>query len=261
MKKHLLIAALMLFASASVFAQKSEKTVIVKNHDGKEKVTIVEKLLNDELLDPLPDLYYSHLNIREGVFGAEANVPLRSSSFEWGIYSMDQVFCTKGGHFGLTSGFGISNSYNFFDHNTVLRVDENNDAYFQPLITYSSEEGYGPATNFAHRSFLRYWSFRLPVMIQGQWLINNVPLVVAAGAEIELRCGMRSFAKYGGSKHTISDNLKYEQWGLNALFSVRADNTVLFVRVGLTNMLTITDASGKKIDMCQASLGLGFNID
>ena len=261
MKKHLLIAAFMLFAAANVFAQ-SEKTIIIKhNGNDDEKVTIIERLIHDQLIDPLPDLYYSYLNLRNGVFGPEAHVPLRSSSFEWGLYSMDQLFCTRNGHFGMTTGFGISNSYNYFDHNIVLRVNDENEAYFQSLYEYSSEDGHGPANIFAHRSFLRYWSFRAPVMIQGQWEINEKPLVVAAGAEIELRCGMRSFARYGGSKHTIVDSFNYNQWGVNALCSVRADNAVLFLRVGLTDLFKVTDTNGDKIDMCQASLGFGFNFD
>lgn len=262
MKRFTILAVCMLLATASVFAQNSEKTVIIReNKSGNEKVTIVEKLIHDQLIDPLPDLYYSYLNLRNGVFGPEANVPLRSSSFEWGLYSMDQLFCTKNGHFGMTTGFGIGNSYNYFDHNMVLRVNKDNEAYFQLLHDYSSEEGNGPVNNNAHRSFLRYWSFRLPVMIQGQWEINDKPLVVAAGAEVELRCGMRSFARYGGAKHKVADNLNYEQWGVNALLSIRADNSVVFLRVGLSDMLKVTDTNGKQIDMCQAALGFGFNFD
>ena len=261
MKKLTILAAVMLFATIGMYAQAEKTTIIVREKTSEEKVTIVERLLHDNLHDPLPDVYYSYLNLRNGVCGPAAHVPLRSSSFEWGIYSMDQLFCTKDGHFGMTTGFGIGNSYNYFDHDLVLRVDDDKQAYFQSLNAYSSEDGHGPANNYAHRTFLRYWSFRLPVMIQGEWTINDKPFIVGAGAEVELRCGMRSFARYGGAKHTVADNLNYEQWGVNALFSVRADNSVVFLRVGLSDMLSVIDTHGDKISMTQASLGFGFNID
>ena len=262
MKRFTFLASIMLFVTIGAIAQSEKTTVIINKSDGDtEKVTIVEKLLNDNLYDPLPDLYYSYLNMRNGVFGPEANVPLRSSSFEWGLYSMDQLFCTKDGHFGMTAGLGISNSYNYFDHNVVLRIDDDREAYFQSLNAYSSEEGNGPTNNFAHRSFLRYWSLRLPLMIQGQWLVNDTPLVVAAGAELEWRFGMRSFARYGGSKHTVTDNLNYQPVGVNALLSFRASNSVVFLRVGLTEMFSVKDATDSKINVCQASLGFGFNLD
>ena len=260
MKKNLLFAAIMLFATTSIFAQ-SEQTVVIKEKgDGNERITVVEKIFHNEMLyDALPNLYYSYLDMRTSAFGPEANVPLRSSSFEWGLYNSTPVFITKGGHFGMSTGFGISNSYNFFTQDQVLRLDEERKAFFQSLNVYSSEEDHGPVNNFAHRSFLRYWSLRVPLMFQYQWKIQstNTPMAIAAGAEFEWRFGVRSFARYGGAKHTITDNLDYNPIGFNALVSLVFDDSVIFFRMGLTDMFTVKDSS----DIYQMAIGFGCKID
>ncbi len=264
MKRFTIFAAILLFATTSIFAQ-SEKTVIIKeNKDGEEKVTVVERWFhNNKMVGALPDLYYSYLNLRDGAFGPEANIPLRSSSFEWGIYSVEPIFCTPGHHFGISSGFGISNAYNYFSHDIVLRVDADRDAYFQSLNAYSSEEGNGPTNNYAHRSFLRYWSLRVPVMLQLQWQIQNTPMALAAGAEVELRFGVRSFARYGGAKHKVTDNLDYNPWGVNALFSLNFDNSIIFFRMNLTEMFKVKDmvTPDTNIGLYQMAIGFGFKFD
>ncbi len=262
MKRHLLIAAFMLFATTSVFAQ-TEKTVIIKEgNDGDETVTIVKKVFQSRLHQTLPDWYYGILNLNSSAFGPEAHVPLRSSSFEWGTYNQHTVFATRNNVFGMTWGFGISNSYNFFSHDVVLRKDNENKAYFQLLDDYSQEEGNGPRNAYAHRSFLRYWSLRLPVMFQLQWEVNNDNyLAFAAGVEAELRFGVRSFARYGGSKHHVIDNFNYEPVGLNAIFSLAADNAIIFCRMGLTDFFNVKDTKGDYSDMYQMTIGFGFNFD
>lgn len=266
MKKHLLFAAVMLFATATVFAQSETTTVVTKDKvvttqrsaDGEETVTVVKKIFhNSSMVDPLPSLYYSYENMLTGTFGPEANVPLRSSSFEWGLYGTTHVLTSRNGVFGISTGLGISNAYNYLTHDMVLTQDENRQAYIEPLITYSSVEGHGPANNYSHRSFVRYWSLRLPVMFELQWRIDGTPMAIAAGAELEWRFGMRSFARYGGAKHTITDNLNSNPVGFNVLCSLIIDDTVIFFRSGLTDMFNIQDCG----DIYQMSLGFGFNFD
>lgn len=264
MKKYTFLAVLMLFLTFGAFAQVEETMRITKELDNgrKETVTFLERLIHDDLYDPLPDLYYSYLNMRSGAFGPEANVPLRSSSFEWGFYSMDQAFCSKNSRFGITTGFGLSNSYNYFTHDVVLRQNNDKELYFQSLNAYSSEEGNGPTNNFAHRTFVRYWSLRVPLMFQLQWTRiddngNTVPLVIAVGAEFEARFGMRSFARYGGAKHHIIDDMNHQPFSANALFSIRGNNSTVFFRMGLNEMFSIKDVG----DIYQMSIGFGCNID
>jgi hypothetical protein len=258
MKKFTLLAFAMLFLTAGLFAQTEKTTVIINKNDGKEeKITIVERVFNHDLVRNLPGFYLAHLRMREGAFGSEANIPTRPSSFEWGLYSSNTIFCTAGGHFGMSWGFGISNSYNYFSHDKVLRVDADRNAYFQSLREYSSEDGNGPVNDYAHRSFLRYWSLRLPVLMQVQWNIQGTPFAISAGAELEWRFGVRSFARYGGSKHLVTNNLNYNPIGCNALVSLVFDNSIFFFRMGLTDMFTVKDVS----DIYQMTFGVGFTFD
>lgn len=257
MKRHLLSAALVLFATASVFAQSEKTTVIIKKNDSNEKITIVERIFQSKLKQTLPDLYYGYLDVLDGAFGPKSDVPLRSSSFEWGTYNQHTVFMTNDGHFGMSWGFGISNSYNYFHRDEVMRLDDDHETYFQPLNVYSAEDGNGPINNIAHRSFLRYWSFRLPLMLQVQGSLNDHKMAFAAGAELECRVGVRSFARYGGKKHLVTDGVNYKPVGVNALFAFSSDNSVFFVRVGLTDMFT----SPNHDDFYQMCMGFGFNFD
>ena len=262
MKKFTILAMLMLLVTAGVFAQKKEKTIIIKeNGNDGDKVTIVEKIFKSELHQTLPDLYYGKLNLYNGPFGPEAHMPVRSSSFEWGTYNQHTIFMEKSGHFGMAWGLGISNSYNYFDHDKVLRLDENGKAYLQSLYAYSSEEGNGPVNKFAHRSFLRYWSLRLPILMQVQWEIDDTPLAIAAGVEAEWRFGVRSFARYGGSKHLITNSLDYNSVGLNALISIAGDDGVVFARFGLTDFFSVKDSWNDVSNMYQMTIGFGFNFD
>lgn len=248
MKKITILSAILLF---SVIGMQAQKVTVSET-----RVRTVSEKITKGLHPGLPDLYYSFLNMTKGSFGPEANVPLRPSSFEWGMYSPVTIFCTGGGHFGMATGLGISNSYNFFDHSKVLVMNDGN-SEFQQLYDYSSIEGNGPVTNLAHRSFLRYWSLRLPLTMQLQWNIDGNWVTISAGAEIEWRFGVRSFAKYGGSKHTISNDLDYNPLGVNALVSLGFDDTVIFARMGLTEMFK----SDKLNDIYQFAFGFGFNFD
>ena len=72
MKRFTILAAFMLFATASVFAQREKTIIIRENNDGDEKVTIVEKVFQSRLHQTLPDLYYGYLNMYNGTFGPEA---------------------------------------------------------------------------------------------------------------------------------------------------------------------------------------------
>ena len=169
------------------------------------------------------------------------------------------AFCAENGVLVV----GISNSYNLFSHDVVLRTDseDGNKAIFESLWNYSNKDGYGPDNHYAHRSYLRYWSLRLPLMLQTQCNVNGTPLALAAGVEAEWRFGVRSFARYGGSKHSIASNFDYNPLGLNAIVSLAGDDGVLFARVGLTEFMQAYDNDYNFKDLYQITIGFGFNFD
>lgn len=204
------------------------------------------------LAQPLPLLYFSYMNIGDGAFGEKSSaIPQRPVSFEWGMYCPVTIFSTgKTTVFGMASGLGFSNSYNHFDTRYVMKNDVNGDVNIFTLEDYTD----GKFVD-AKKSYLRYWSFRLPLTMQLQWKVGRRPLTVSAGAEVEWRMGMRSFSKYDGEKHLIDRKLSYKPFGCNALFQVGYAGVILFTRFGLTDMFG-SDAFNAN----QFTAGIGFNF-
>lgn len=234
-----------------IFSYTTKDEEFVKEETSTTVVKSKTRWFNNDLKNPFPNLYFSHLEMTDGAFGTFAQMHQRSSSFEWGMYSSTTIFCTKDGHFGMATALGISNSYNFFLHDYVLAMQDGN-ATMMPLSEYT--EGQYTGTG---KSFLRYWSLRIPLTMQLQFNVNRSPLTFSAGAEFEWRFGMRSFARYGGAKHKIADDLDYNAIGLNALFQVGYNGVILFTRMGLTEMFNSSNLK----DIYQQSVGIGFNFD
>lgn len=204
------------------------------------------------LAQPLPLLYFSYMNIGDGAFGEKSSaIPQRPVSFEWGMYCPVTIFSTgKTTVFGMATGLGFSNSYNHFDTRYVMKNDVNGDVNIFTLEDYTD----GKFVD-AKKSYLRYWSFRLPLTMQLQWKVGRRPLTLSAGAEVEWRIGMRSFSKYDGEKHLIDRKLSYKPFGCNALFQVGYAGVILFTRFGLTDIFG-SDAFNAN----QFTAGIGFNF-
>lgn len=223
-----------------------------KEETGTTVVKSRSRWFNHDLNSPFPHFYLSHLEMTDGSFGNFASqMHQRSSSFEWGLYSPATIFCTKDGHFGMATAIGISNSYNFFKHDYVLAMKDGNST-MMTLSEYTNGEHTSTG-----KTFMRYWSLRLPLTMQVQFNVNRSPLTFSAGAEFEWRFWVRSFARYDGVKHTISDDLDYKAIGLNAIFQVGYNGIILFSRMGLTEMFNSSNLN----DIYQLSVGVGFNFD
>lgn len=223
-------------------------------HDG-DSVVIEKscrKRSHRRLSQTLPILYFNYINIADGAFGAKTNlIPQRPVSIEWGMYLPVTIFKTgKKTVFGMATGLGFSNSYNHFDTRYVLKNDVTGKANIFTLAEHTD----GRFVD-ASKSYLRYWSFRLPLTMQLQWKVGKRSLSVSAGAEVEWRFGMRSFAKYDGAKRNIEDKLNYKPFGCNALFQVGYGGVILFTRFGLTDMF-----GSEAFKANQFTAGIGFNF-
>lgn len=201
----------------------------------------------------LPILYFNYMNISNGdIAVASPYIKQRPVSFEWGMYKPMTIFSTGNRTvFGMATGFGFSNSYNQFDTKYVMAKNENGDMEMKTLADHT--EG---RFDDARKSYLRYWSFRLPLTMQLQWKVGGEPLTVSAGAEVEWRVGMRSFAKYDGAKRTICSSVNYNPFGCNAIVQVGYAGVILFSRMGLTDMFD----SPKLGSAYQFTAGVGFNF-
>jgi hypothetical protein len=167
----------------------------------------------------------------------------KPSSFEWGSYFSQIKLCkNKKNTFGLTAAFGISNTYNHLDCflGTYSHPGSNspNSTYF-----YYGNDGEVVPDGFENiidkgdikKSYLRYWSLRLPVNAQLQWRIGGNKMAFSFGPEFEWRFEMKSKVKLEkGGKYTVSDNLAYNPFGVNALAVLSFKDFVILGRAGLT---------------------------
>lgn len=201
----------------------------------------------------LPILYFNYMNISNGDFGSSSPyIEQRPVSFEWGMYKPMTIFSTGNRTvFGMATGFGFSNSYNQFDTKYVMAKNENGDMAMRTLAEHTAGQ-----FDDASKSYLRYWSFRLPLTMQLQWKVGGEPLTVSAGAEVEWRVGMRSFAKYDGAKRTICDKVNYNPFGCNAIVQVGYAGVIIFSRMGLTDMFDSPNLGSAY----QFTAGIGFNF-
>ena len=179
----------------------------------------------------------------------------KPKSFEWGMYLFDQELCyNKSRTLGLVTALGISNTYNFFNNKTVLATDNGT-----PYIYNFNDggeivpEGMSDRT-YVDKSFLRYWSLRLPVSLQIQWRLSYKVMAFSVGPELEWRFGMKSITRYDGEKHVVADDLNYKPLGVNVLTTLKFQDFVIFGRFGLTQMF------GADIKAVPFNVGFGFAL-
>ena len=210
-----------------------------------------------------PTIYYAYSTL------AQTNrlviIPLMSNSFEWGSYfSQFKLYHNKKNTFGLTSALGISNTYNYL--NCVLGThnhpgtNSNNCTYFY----YGSDmeeapDGWGNVMDGrVKKSYLRYWSLRMPISVQLKWRVGNNAMAFSFGPEFEWRFAMKSKVKFEkGGKYTVSDNIAYNPFGVNALAVFSFRDFVIFGRAGLIDLFNRNNSHEHFVPV---NLGIGFSF-
>lgn len=187
-----------------------------------------------------PGVYYAYTMFSEKSFGQMSpDISQRGRSFEWGLHPIRcSIYHTKNNVFGVHTGLGISNTYIYFKKFNVLTeidgkiamVDLIGDSIISPNQPHKKDG----------KSFLRYWSLHIPVCVQLQFKTNTL-LRIAAGVDFEWKFGMRSFARYDGTKHTISDDLNYNPINCNALFMISIHRIVISSKIALNDMFGHSD--------------------
>lgn len=203
-----------------------------------------------------PNIYYAYSQIYDNPWDfAAQSISQRPISFEWGSYLFSTAMCfNKSRTLGLTAAIGFSNTYNYLNNKTVIA--SNNGTPYVYNFDDNSELIPNGLENRAYvdKSFMRYWSVRIPVSVQIQWRLGYNKMALSVGPELEWRFAMRSFARYDGSKHIITKDLNYRPLGVNALVCISYDDVVIFGRMALTEMF------GHNIKAIPFNIGLGFNL-
>ena len=220
--------------------------------------------------DPIyPTIYYSYSALRHPIKKVSWGVPSqKANSFEWGAYIVQLDIChNKRKSFGMTTGLGISNTYNHFNDcilGTSSKLSDRELTYFYEIITYDLPLPDGVESHTIaildgqiEDSYLRYWSLRLPISAQFQWRIGHNKMAFSFGPEFEWRFAMKSFMEYDGNKYLVSDNLAYNPFGVNALAAISFEDFVIFGRAGLTYFFNQRYSGEQEVPV---NLGIGFTF-
>lgn len=173
--------------------------------------------------------------------------PQRSGkSVDWGfnIYN-SEIQMDKRGHWGLTWALGFAYSRYVFDANAALEKTDGK------VVWQSAAEGID-----YQKSWMRYWSFRIPVCIEWQKKIKGSHLYLSAGPEVEMRFAMKSKAKYGGHDHTLTNNPNGNVLGANLMVQAGYGCLSFVGRFGLTPLMDKSRAP----QLYHSSIGFGINF-
>lgn len=193
-----------------------------------------------------PVFYFGFNKSASNAFRYSSSLPqINSKSWEWGINLCNSgVPITSDGHWGITSALGFAR--------IVYKLDDNYGIEKIDGITV-----YKPASGDIEydKSWLRYWTFRLPISLEWQTRFGSGKAFVSTGIEAEWRTGIVSKAKYNGKKHTLSDELNTNPLGLNLLIQAGYRNFGFYSRFGLTPLFE--KEKGPKL--YPSSIGFGFS--
>ncbi|MCR5313539.1 MAG: hypothetical protein K6E54_07870 [Bacteroidaceae bacterium] len=196
----------------------------------------------------LPSIYFTHAQLNSRGFAKSDALKQAGSSYEWGMYlCAHDINLSKNGNTGMSVGLGFSRTSFRFKNDNVLMEDEMGDLIFSKLPT-------NPNIN---KSWLRYWSIRMPVTIG----YRSKNIAISAGPELEWRIMCRSRAKYEGSKHTIISEPDINPLAVNAIVNVSIGDICILGRVGLTDLLKIKSSTvkqGSNFSVTPFSVGIGF---
>jgi hypothetical protein len=169
--------------------------------------------------------------------------PNVSSSSEWGITITTFSFpLDKMKDFGITAAAQIKNVHNYFSGNHILTTDDNGQ-------TYLKED-----TRDIQKSYLSYWAFKVPVMLEGQRMIGK--LFMSIGFSLELRSGEHSRYKTDGHKHTETTDVNLNHVGLNVESYIGYDGFMIYCNCGLTPLLNTHNAP----KYYTGSIGVAFKL-
>lgn len=211
------------------------------------------KVCTKHYTNNLPAIYFGFSQLTPtGTFNKAEALTQKNSSYEWGMYlfSWNGDF-TKDHKFGCSLNLGFSRtSIRFRDSNAILK-DENGELFF---------DNYNPGTEL-DKSWLRYWSIRMPLMIGYQ--SRNEKFSLSAGAELEWRLGALSRVKYNGSKHTVVNDPDIEALGVNVLVCAGFHDFCIIGRLGVTDLMKLkytNQTPGHNFNVAPFMIGVGFGL-
>ena len=179
-------------------------------------------------------------------FGSPHGVPTNDSkSWEWGIGLMEAAGQWSTRHtFGYVAAVQLLNMHLHFSDDRYMNRTAEGDVTF----TQSEER--------LKKSYLSYWAFNVPLMLQWQWKTGNTKATLSIGPAIDFKFGAHSRYKQGGHKHTVADDVHMNTVGINLQAYASISGVMLYFRKSITPLLN-TDRAPKCYPW---ALGIGFTL-
>ena len=185
----------------------------------------------------------------------------QSKCWEWGIYTEgNSIPFNKRGTIGVSYAFGIGrSSYKFTGGNYFY----NNNGI--------TDFGNMPGNNKAYdETWFRYWGFRMPINLELQRYINNKPLFLTFGPEVELRFSPKSLGRINGykKKRSITQDFDLNPFNVNLMAQVGYDDVGFMAKLSLIDLFqnpirpeSLIGGSGMSTLNCEVyPLTVGFSI-
>ena len=194
-----------------------------------------------------PFFYLAFGRGADNAFSYSSRYPQRrGKSIDWGfnIYN-SEIQLDKKSNWGLTWAVGFAYSRYAFDINSALeKVDGN-------VVWLPAAEGVD-----YQKSWMRYWSFRVPICLEWQKKVRKHDFYLAAGPEVELRFAMKSKVKYDGHEHTLTNNPNGNVLGANLMVQAGYGCLSFIGRFGLTPLMDKKRAP----QLYHSSIGFGIHF-
>ena len=175
-------------------------------------------------------------------------VPLNEAkSWEWGVMlPLDGVAIGHSNHFGVGTAFGFGRTtYKFANTNCFLTDPSTRTTYF------------GETGDDWNETWLRYWTLRVPVMLE--YSTSHDGFFVGVGPELEYRFAPSSRGRADGMKKSavITQDLDFHPLGVNLLGQIGFGDFSVMARASLIELFA---HSTYNTEVMPVSIVFGFGF-
>lgn len=169
----------------------------------------------------------------------------RSRSWEWGLTLATLNYGIDGSRtFGISTAIQIINVHN--------HIDDDKYAAFTSYGTTVIRDYLRPLD----KSYISYWAWKIPVMIEWQHKIGFETLSIAAGPSLELRHDECSRYVYKGKSYTETEDLNLNNFGIGWNLNIGYGPLIVYTSIS-SGTLMKKDIAPKCYPF---SLGVGVRI-
>ena len=152
-----------------------------------------------------------------------------SKSGEWGFTGCT-LECPISSSWAVTAAISSAHVSHHFKTDYMLTTVDGITS-IQPFAVGDNENDERPS-----KSYLSYWAFRIPIMLEWSNRIGSDDIYAAFGPSIEFRANERSRYKLG-KRHTLTKDVNMNPVGINLEARLGCGFFMLYARTALTPLL------------------------